>query len=122
LGDYVLNKPNENVSPKARLSTDEARMYRRLAKKYAEHMTVNHSAEEYVRGETYTNTIKGFFSVFKRGMKGIYQQCGSQHLHRYLAEFDFRYNYRAALEIDDNQRTDDTLRGISGKRLPYRRD
>lgn len=110
----------ENVSPEARLATDDARMYRRIAKQFAEHMVVNHSADEYVRGEAYTNTIEGFFSVFKRGMTGVYQHCGSQHLHRYLAEFDFRYNHRSALKIDDKQRTDDALKGIEGKRLTYK--
>jgi transposase-like protein len=110
----------EHVSPDARLATDDARMYRKIAKQFAEHLSVNHSQGEYVRGEASTNTIEGFFSVFKRGMTGVYQHCGSQHLHRYLAEFDFRYNHRAALEINDTQRTVDALAGISGKRLTYR--
>jgi len=60
------------------------------------------------------------FSIFKRGMTGVYQHCGSQHLHRYLAEFDFRYNHRSALGIEDNQRVVDALKGIEGKRLTYR--
>src|SRR5579863_133293 len=110
----------ENVSPDARLATDEARMYRKIAKAFAEHMTVNHSQDEYVRGDASTNTIEGFFSVFKRGMNGTYQHCGSQHLHRYLAEFDFRYNHRVALKIDDRQRTVNALAGIGGKRLTYK--
>lgn len=110
----------ENVSPDARLATDEARMYRKVAKAFAEHMTVNHSQDEYVRGGASTNTIEGFFSVFKRGMNGVYQHCSSDHLHRYLAEFDFRYNHRAALAINDTQRTVDALAGIGGKRLTYR--
>ncbi|MGC2402379.1 MAG: IS1595 family transposase [Acidobacteriaceae bacterium] len=111
----------ENVSPEARLATDEARMYRKIAKQFAEHMTVNHSAHEYRDGDASTNTIEGFFSVFKRGMTGVYQHCSSDHLHRYLAEFDFRYNHRAALEIDDTMRTVNALAGIGGKRLTYRR-
>ena|SRR6185437_3808286 len=118
--DGIKQALRENVSPEARLSTDEARMYRKIAKAYAEHMVVNHSHDEYVRGDATTNTIEGFFSVFKRGMKGIYQHCGSHHLHRYLSEFDFRYNHRAALEINDTERMDDALAGIGGKRLTYR--
>jgi transposase-like protein len=118
--DGIKKALRENVSPEARLSTDEARMYRKIAKAFREHMTVNHSQDEYVRGNASTNTIEGFFSTFKRGMNGVYQHCGSQHLHRYLAEFDFRYNHRMALKIDDTQRTVDALAGIGGKRLTYR--
>jgi ISXO2-like transposase domain len=110
----------KNVSPDARLATDEARMYRKIAKRYAEHLTVNHSANQYRDGDASTNTIEGFFSTFKRGMNGVYQHCSGDHLHRYLAEFDFRYNHRAALEVDDTQRTRDVLKGIEGKRLTYR--
>jgi hypothetical protein len=111
----------ENVSPDARLATDEARIYRKIAKQFAEHLTVNHSANQYRDGDASTNTIEGFFSTFKRGMNGVYQHCSSDHLHRYLAEFDFRYNHRAALEVDDMQRTRDALKGIEGKRLTYRK-
>jgi hypothetical protein len=111
----------ENVSPDARLATDEARMYRKIAKRFAEHVPVNHSQNQYRDGDASTNTIEGFFSVFKRGMNGVYQHCSSEHLHRYLAEFDFRYNHRAALEVDDGQRTRDMLAGIEGKRLTDRR-
>ena len=99
-----------------RQSVDE-----RNHKAFADHQTVNHSIKEYARGEAHTNTIEGVFSVFKRGMIGTYQHCGSQHLQRYLAEFDFRYNHRAALEINDNMRVTDCLKGIEGKRLTYRR-
>jgi hypothetical protein len=80
---------------------------------------VNHSAEEWARGEVHTNTLEGYFSIFKRGMKGIYQHCAEKHLHRYLAEFDFRYNARSALGIDDTARAERALRGIVGKRLTY---
>jgi hypothetical protein len=90
-------------------------MYRKIAKHFAEHMTVNHSQDEYVRGDASANTIEGFFSVFKRGMNGVYQHCGSQHLHRYLAEFDFRCNHRVALEINDVLRTVNALAGSAGK-------
>jgi transposase-like protein len=86
---FVLNAKRESV-----LNTDEAAYYGRPGRRFARHETVNHSAEEYVRGQTHTNTVEGFYSIFKRGMKGIYQHCGEKHLHRYLAEFDFRYTYR----------------------------
>ena len=74
-----------------------------------------------MRGDIHTNTVQGYFSIFKRDMKGIYQHCGEKHLHRYLAEFDFRYNNRARFGIDDARRADVALRGIEGKRLTYRR-
>lgn len=108
------------VSKDANLMTDQARMYSNLGKKFASHNTVNHSIGEYGRGPVHTNTIEGFFSVFKRGMKGVYQHCSEEHLPRYLAEFDFRYNHRASLGIEDGQRMVDTLKGIEGKRLTYR--
>ena len=82
-------------------------------------MTVKHTANEYVRGDVTTNTIESYFSVFKRGMRGVYQHCGEQHLHRYLAEFDFRYSNRSALGIEDAERARKALRGIAGKRLTY---
>lgn len=77
--------------------------------------------EEYVRGHVTTNTVEGFFSIFKRGMKGIYQHCGEAHLHRYLAEFDFRYSYRVKLGYSDTDRAKIALKGIEGKRLMYLR-
>lgn len=76
---------------------------------------------QYGRGEVHTNTIEGYFSIFKRGMKGVYQHCGRQHLHRYAAEFEFRYSNRASKEIDDTMRADAILKGAEGKRLSYRR-
>ena len=118
--DGIKKALKSNVSPDARLATDEARMYRKIAKRYAEHLTVNHSANQYRDGDATTNTIEGFFSTFKRGMNGVYQHCSGDHLHRYLAEFDFRYNHRVALEVDDKQRADNALAGIGGKRLMYR--
>ena len=81
---------------------------------------MNHSQGEYVRGDASTNTIEGFFSVFKHGMTGVCQQCSGDQLHRYVAEFAFRYNNRTALEVDDTQRTINALAGIGGKRLTYR--
>jgi hypothetical protein len=114
----------ENVAKEARLMTDEARHYIRLGREFAEHGVVNHKADEYVSREDptiHTNTIEGYFSIFKRGMIGTYQHCGKQHLHRYLAEFDFRYNNRVALDVSDKERAAKALKGIVGKRLTYRR-
>jgi transposase-like protein len=114
----------ENVSPDAQLMTDEGRHYRNIGPVFAAHHTVNHSAGEYVRKgdkSITTNQIEGFFGIFKRGMRGIYQHCGSQHLQRYLREFDFRYTHRIGNGINDDQRADIALLGISGKRLTYRR-
>lgn len=110
-----------NASRKSTLYTDESRLYTKTGKEFANHETVRHSVKEYVRGAVHTNTIENVFSVFKRGMRGIYQHCGEAHLHRYLAEFDFRYNRRAALKITDTERAEDLLRGARGKRLTYRR-
>jgi transposase-like protein len=114
----------QHMSPEARLMTDEARHYRPLGKLFASHKYVAHARGEYVRkgaSDIHTNTVEGFFGIFKRGMRGIYQHCGSQHLQRYLAEFDFRYSNRSGLGIDDDQRADISLLGIGGKRLTYRR-
>lgn len=110
-----------NVSPDAHLMTDQATVYMNLGKQFASHQTVNHGIMEWKRGNAHTNTIEGYFSIFKRGMKGVYQHCGEDHLHRYLAEFDFRYNHRSALKIDDKERARIALEGIGGKRLTYRR-
>ena len=101
--------------------TDEAGAYRDLGSEFARHETVKHSEDEYVRGDVTTNTVEGYFSIFKRGMKGVYQHCGEKHLHRYLAEFDFRYNTRAALGFNDQDRAKALAEGIKGKRLTYRR-
>ena len=110
-----------NVSRKSNLFTDESRLYTTTGTEYAKHETVVHSRKQYVRGIVHTNTIEGVFSIFKRGMKGIYQHCGEAHLHRYLAEFDFRYNNRTALKVSDRERTEKAMKGIEGKRLTYRR-
>ena len=101
--------------------SDEANQYKALGKEFASHGAVEHSAYEYVRGEIHTNTIEGYYSIFKRGMKGIYQHCAEKHLHRYLSEFDFRYSNRVKLGVNDAQRADKALEGIRGKRLMYRR-
>jgi len=120
-----------NISKEAHLQTDQAKYYRTIGKTAARHETVDHSEEEYVRyvsdpetGEEYTihtNTLEGYFSLFKRGMKGVYQHCGEKHLHRYLAEFDFRYNNRVAHGITDYMRAEIAAKGIVGKCLTYRR-
>lgn len=110
----------ENMAREARLATDEAGHYLHVGKEFADHGVVRHGKEEYVVGDVHTNTIEGYFSIFKRGMKGVYQHCGKRHLHRYLAEFDFRYNNRSALGVEDKQRTGRALQGIVGKRLTYR--
>jgi transposase-like protein len=111
-----------NISREARLMTDEARMYIKLGKEFAEHGTTLHGIGQYVdyKDRTiHTNTVEGAFSIFKRGMKGVYQHCGEQHLHRYLAEFEFRYNNRIANGVDDRARASAALGGIVGKRLTY---
>ncbi len=110
----------KQINAQSRLITDEARQYIALGKDFAEHHSVNHSIGEYVRGDIHSNTIENYFSIFKRGMKGIYQHCSAKHLKRYLAEFDFRYNNRVGLEINDVLRAGNALLGVSGKRLTYR--
>jgi transposase-like protein len=116
---------NDNIDREARVMTDDALQFEDKLDDYAEHGVVNHSAKEYVRYRKrlpaiHTNTVEGYFSIFKRGMKGIYQHCSEKHLHRYLAEFDFRYNARSALGVEDEARTEKALRRIKGKRLTYR--
>lgn len=111
---------NANVAKEARVMTDDALQYEDKLGHFAEHGVVNHSAKEYVRGDIHTNTVESYFSIFKRGMRGTYQHCGEQHLHRYLAEFDFRHNARVALGVNDEQRAAKMVRGVSGKRLTYR--
>lgn len=117
--NQVANIVRANVDRESRLITDEARHYWKVGQEFAAHERIMHGAGQYVRGDVYTNTIEGYFSIFKRGMRGIYQFCGERHLHRYLAEFDFRYNNRAALGCNDEDRTEALLRGIVGKRLTY---
>jgi transposase-like protein len=102
------------------LNTDEAQHYKALGRKFAEHEAVNHSEGEYARGITTTNTVEGYFGIFKRGMKGVYQHCGEQHLQAYLNEFDFRYSNRIALGINDTERADLAVRGARAKRLTYK--
>jgi transposase-like protein len=120
IGPIVL----QNVAREAALMTDEARHYKMIGPHFASHDTVQHKQDEHVRAGTpviTTNTVENHFSVFKRGMKGIYQHRAKKHLHRYLAEFDFRYSNRSANGVEDTQRARIALSMIVGKRLTYRR-
>ena len=114
-----------NASRKSALHTDELRSYVETGREFASHETVNHLAKEYSRrgpkGEKVTtNTVEGYFSIFKRGMTGVYQNCSEKHLPRYLAEFDFRYSNRIALGVDDTERAERAIKGAVGRRLTYR--
>ena len=112
----------QNVAREARIMTDEHSGYRHLKLHFAGHGTTSHGRGEYVNLEDRTihsNTVEGYFSIFKRGMKGVYQHCGEQHLHRYLAEYEFRYNHRIANGFNDGDRSEQALKGIVGKRLTY---
>jgi transposase-like protein len=110
-----------NLKRETKLMTDAANQYRALGKEFASHDRVHHEREEYVRdGYIHTNTVEGYYSIFKRGMKGVYQHCAEKHLHRYLAEFDFRYSNRVALGVDDQNRSEKAIAGVKGKRLYYR--
>lgn len=111
-----------NLAREAILMTDEAYHYRIIGRTFAGHERVNHGRDEYVRKgrpTIHTNTVEGFYSIFKRGMRGIYQHCTKKHLHRYVAEFDFRYSNRTALGVNDTARADTLLAGVVGKRLTY---
>lgn len=111
----------DNITRESRLHTDESRLYSGTETHFATHETVKHSAGEYVRADVHSNSAEGYFSVFKRGMTGVYQHCKEKHLHRYLAEFDFRHNHRAALGVNDKERAEILAASIVGKRLTYRR-
>lgn len=111
-----------NLSREAFLMTDEWSVYKGIGWNFAGHGTVKHLDGEYVARDNryiHTNTVEGFFSIFKRGMRGVYQFCSEKHLHRYLAEFDFRYSNREALGVDDRARADNLLKGVVGRRLTY---
>jgi transposase-like protein len=120
LRNVVVN----GTDAKSRLMTDELRAYRRIGRNFAGHDSVNHSEEEWARKlpdgtKAHTNTVEGFFSILKRGIYGCYFHVSEQHLHRYLAEFDFRYSNRERLGVDDAARADRALVGAKGKRLTY---
>lgn len=106
------------MAKEAHLMTDEAYAYTKVGREFASHGVIKHGKKEYSRGKVHTNTIEGYFSLLKRGLIGTYHHVGEQHLQRYMSEFDFRYNRR---EITDAERADSALKGISGKRLTYRR-
>ncbi|MFZ0943426.1 MAG: IS1595 family transposase [Syntrophobacteraceae bacterium] len=112
----------ENIAKESRIMTDDAGQYDYLWLDFNEHWCVCHTKGEYVRlddPEIHTNTVEGYFSIFKRGMRGVYQHCAKKHLHRYLAEFDFRYSNRIVKGIDDSDRAGKLLKGVAGKRLTY---
>jgi transposase-like protein len=116
----IREKLVKHADRKSRLHTDESNLYPAVGQEFAKHETVNHGAREYARGDVTTNTVEGFFGVFKRGMTGVYQHCGEQHLQRYLNEFTFRYNNRQALGVADTERCVSAIVGAEGKRLTYR--
>ena len=111
-------KLTTNVHKDTRLMTDEAQFYKKTGKRFQSHEAVNHREYEYVRGDVTTNSVEGYFSILKRGLIGTYHHVGEQHLQRYVNEFDFRYNNR---KVTDVERSDNALKGITGKRLTYRR-
>ena len=116
----------QNLDRESHLMTDEANRYQKMGTEFAKHDVVDHSRGEYgytdrkTGVKVNTNTIEGYYSIFKRGMKGVYQHCSEKHLHRYLAEFDFRYSNRSALGVEDGERAARALKGIEGRRLTYR--
>src|ERR1700693_5044683 len=108
-------------SLKTRISVPmKARSTTEIGEGFGSHQTVNHSISEYVRGDAHTNTVEGYFSIFKRGIYGVYHHVSQQHLKRYLAEFDFRYNERIALGVTDKERAAKAIKSAAGKRLTYR--
>jgi transposase-like protein len=110
----------EAIAEDSHFRTDQAPVYTEIGTGFASHETVNHSIKEYVRGDAHTNTVEGYFSIFKRGIYGTYHHVSTEHLKRYLCEFDFRYNERIALGVDDTERTVKAIRGAEGRRLTYR--
>jgi transposase-like protein len=112
----------KTASRKSYLMTDENVAYTKLGKEFAGHGTVVHSADEYVRlgGFVHVNSAENYFSIFKRGVIGTFHHISEQHLHRYLAEFDFRYNNRSGLGVEDTERVSKIAAGTANKRLTYR--
>jgi transposase-like protein len=111
----------KHADTRSKLMTDEWRAYIRPGREFASHETVNHHDGEWTRGDVGTQAIENFFSVFKRGMRGVYQHCSDQHLARYLNEFAFRHSYRSALGVEDAERATLAIQAAEGKRLTYRR-
>ncbi len=124
--EHIVPIVRENIARESHFMTDEARRYETVGKEFETHGIVDHSRKEWgytdrMTGEKINiNTVEGFYSIFKRGMIGVYQHCHEKHLHRYLAEFDFRYSNRIKLGVDDSARADRALQGVKGKRLTYR--
>ncbi len=119
-GQFIVQEiVKKNLARESRLHTDESRLYHGMDKHFM-HETIKHTAGEYARGDVTTNSVEGYFSIFKRGMKGTYQHCAEKHLHRYLAEFDFRFNTRSKLGIEDGERAALAIKNSTGKRLTYR--
>jgi transposase-like protein len=125
--ETILPIIRENIARESHVMSDEANRYSKIGGEFAKHDVVDHSRGEYgytdreTGAKINTNTIEGYYSIFKRGMKGVYQHCSEKHLHRYLAEFDFRYSNRSARGIEDKERAELLAKGIVGKRLTYRR-
>jgi hypothetical protein len=117
----IKNVLFNNIVLDSTLNTDEARHYKEAGRTFYKHESVHHRKREYKRGDACTNSVEGFFSIFKRGMAGVYQHCGENHLHAYLNEFDFRYSNRIALGINDAERAHRAIKGSHGKRLTYQR-
>ena len=120
-GGMLRDTLKKHIAASATVHTDESSFYKPLYRLFAKHETVNHRQREYSRGDVTTNTVESYFAIFKRGLVGTFHHIGEQHLHRYLSEFDFRYNLRSALGVEDADRANYLLQGISGKRLTYRR-
>lgn len=122
--ETVAKIVRDNIDPRSRLHTDASSLYLGVGKEFAEHGSVRHSMGEYVKyeenGAIHNNSAESYFSVFKRGMKGVYQHCSEKHLHRYLAEFDYRHNTRVAVGMNDDQRADNLITQVVGKRLTYK--
>jgi hypothetical protein len=127
---FPVNKVNKRtlnsllrrqVSKKSYLMTDDANIYPEIGKKFTRHFAVNHSIEEYVRGDAHVNSAENYFSILKRGINGVYHHVSHEHLPMYLAEFNFRYNNRVGLGVNDGERAARALKGAEGKRLTYRR-
>ncbi len=110
----------EIIAKDTHFHTDQSPVYTGIGEGFASHATVNHSIKEYVRGDAHANTVEGYFSIFKRGSYGVYHHVSQEHLKRYFAEFDFRYNERIALGVGDQERTEKAIKGAVGRRLTYR--
>jgi transposase-like protein len=116
-GENIAQTLKMNMAASSGLVTDQASWYRTPGQQFASHESVNHSEHEYVRGAVYTNTVEGFFSQLKRSIDGTHHYVSTEHLHRYLAEFDFRYS---TCKMSDNERMGRIIANVAGRRLAYR--